>query len=284
MNANYFHYDEKIGFNKERGSLLSGFKERRNTEKKVFAYRKDTFIQHTKGLLGAFEQDFLHLLDFPFKAFNQIFNANIDFKKLVRLVLILHDYGKLDNAWQDWMQEYQSELSHISNSPFTFEKGIPLGHTGFNTREEKTLKTEELEAKMKGIEKGIKLKRGGRPPHSGVGAKVIADVLDNWFEDDDMYFNFAAPASIAIARHHGVTNFSYPEYSISKHNYQFIKRIMNDYGMVDIELERSEVQKGDLYIDELNMHERYLLYLFLVRILRLCDQKATDDFEKYLQS
>ncbi len=282
LNGAYFHYDKVIGFNKIRGKELSGFKERKNREKEIFAYRKDTFIQHTKGLLGAFEKEFSSLMTFPFKAFKKLFDTEIDFKELVQLLLILHDYGKLDNDWQDWMQEYQTELSKMPNSFFTFEKGIPLGHTGFNTREEKEIFDENLERATKAIENKIFEKRGKRPPHSGVGAKVLADILDEQYDDEELYYDVIVPASIAIARHHGVTNFTFPSFKVSDHNYQFIKKLLIEFNMNNFELEQIVTKEGELDIMDVEQHERFLLYLFLVRILRLCDQKATDDFEKYL--
>ncbi|MEZ4884647.1 MAG: CRISPR-associated helicase Cas3' [Chitinophagales bacterium] len=283
LNAKYFHYDKLIGFNKERGSEYSNFKERKNKEKELFgAYRKDTFIQHTKGLLGAFEKEFLPSMAFPFKHFNQTFGTDVDFKELVQLVLILHDYGKLDNSWQDWMQEYQEELSKMPNSPYTFEKGIPLGHTGFNTREEKDLFDDNLEKVTKAIENKIFKKRGKRPPHAGVGAKVITDILLEEYGDCHVYDDIAIPASIAIARHHGVTNFTYPSFTVSNHNFQYIRKLLAEFSMSYMELEQYERKKGELEVMDFDQYEQFLLYLFLVRILRLCDQKATDDFEKYL--
>lgn len=283
LNGKYFHYDNRVGFNKVKGNELSERKEYSGKDKEIYSYRKDTFIQHTKALLGAFDKEFLHLMDFPFDAFNKIFNSDVNFKEIIQMILILHDYGKLDSGWQDWMQEYQKALSEIPNSIFTYEKGIPLGHTGYNNAEEKEIFDKALEKITKDIENKIYKKRGKRPPHSGVGAKAIADILDERYcEDDDLFYNIAIPASIAIARHHGVTNSTYPKFKISDHNYEFIKTIMEDFSFNDLKLQQFENDQGDLETVDIDQHERFLLYLFFVRILRLCDQKATDDFEKYL--
>lgn len=282
LNGKYFHYDRAIGFNKIRGTALSERKEWRKKEEVIFAYQKDTFIQHTKGLLGAFEKEFLPFMNFPFKYFNQIFDTAINFKKLVQLMLILHDYGKLNTAWQEWMQEYQKELSKMSNSPYTFESDIPLGHTGFNTRQEKEVFGSSLQEKTKAIEDKIFKKRGKRPAHSGVGAKILVDILDEKYDDEDLFYDLFVPASIAIARHHGVENFTYRTFNISNHNYQFIQQLLDEFDMNDFELQQIETKDGELDIMSFDQHEQFLLYLFLVRILRLCDQKATENFEKYL--
>lgn len=281
LNPKYFHYDKSIGFNRERGNEYSKFKERKEKEKIVHAYRKDTFIQHTKGLLGAFEKEFLSSMSFVFKAFNRMLGAEIDFKKFVQLVLILHDYGKLDEKWQAWMQEYQKELSLLPNSIYTYEEGVPLGHTGFNSKEEKEEWGEVLEAITKETENKIFQKRGKRPSHSGVGAYVLPNTLETWLGEklcDRLY----KPASLAIARHHGVDNISYPAYNISNHDYKAIQQILDEYQFTDTVLEQKVRRKGELEPIELDNFDQYLLYLFLVRILRLCDQKATNDFEKYL--
>ena len=283
LNANYFNYDKYIGFNKVRGNQYSNFKKRKEKEEIIYAYRKDTFIQHTKGLLGAFQSNFLPSLNFIFKAFNQHFKANTDFKKLIQLILILHDYGKLDVRWQNWMQEYQKELSLIPNSVYTYEENVPLGHTGFNKKEEKVLYNDTLERLTKAAEDKIFKKRGKRPPHSGVGAKVIIDVLEEWAEENEYLSDLAIPASIAIARHHGVSNIKYPDFNISNHNYNAIQQLLEEYGFNEIELDKKNRRAGELEVMEFSEFDRYILYLFFVRILRLCDQKATEDFEKYIK-
>jgi len=281
LNSKYFFYDKRIGFNKIKGQNFSSFKERKDKGKEVYAYRKDTFVQHTKGLLGAFNIDFLPKLDFPFQAFNKRLESKVDFKRLIQLILILHDYGKLDKDWQGWMQAYQKELSLIPDSIYTFEKGIPLGHTGFNTRGEKALYDDNLEKKTKEAEGKIYKKRGKRRPHSGVGAKVISDVLKKWLEDPELIENISKPASIAIARHHGVSNISYPSFKIPEENYKVMDELLGEYKIKTV-LKKESKRAGELEEMEITEKDKYLLYLFLVRILRLCDQKATEDFEKYI--
>ncbi|MFT4756704.1 MAG: CRISPR-associated endonuclease/helicase Cas3 [Vicingaceae bacterium] len=284
LNNKYFCYDEKIGFNRERGNMRSNFKEQKNKEKEVFgAYRKDTFMQHTNALLGVFSKDFLPKLDYSFSQFNRFLNTNVDFKQLIQLILILHDYGKLNHTWQLWMQTYQHELSKMTDSPYTFDKGIPLGHTGFDSIEEKELFTIELETQTKKIEKAIKKKLGTRPPHAGVGAKVIEDLLYEYFENNKESFDVVIPASMAIARHHGVTNSNFPTFDISDYHYDYINELLKEFKMPNIKLQQREKNEGGLEVLELGQQEHFLLYLFFVRILRLCDQKATEDFEKYLQ-
>ncbi len=285
LNNSLFSYDSYVGFNKRNlGKGKSGFKESKDKEQFIHAYRKDTFIQHTEALLGAFEKNFdrNNQLDFVFNALNVKLKSKIDFKKLIQLILILHDYGKLNDRWQHWMQSYQRALSKLKNSPFTYQENLPLGHTGFDTKEQKEQLGEQYEEVVKNVEKSIKEQlKGGRPRHSGVGAYVIFDVLEEWLGSDKLWDKLFVPAAYAIARHHGVSNNSSPDFSISNHNYQAIKHLLEKYGFANYGL--SQREKAEELNDFTSYgHSSFLLYLFFVRILRLCDQKATDDFEKYL--
>lgn len=285
LNYKLFSYHHLIGFNKQnKGKEKSDFKDRKDKEQFIHAYRKDTFIQHTEGLLGAFEQGFIrnNQLNFVLNAFNKKLKSKVDFKKLIQLILILHDYGKLDDRWQRWMQTYQKALSELENSPFTYQDKLALGHTGFDTKEEKERLGQQYEEVVKSVEKSIKEKlKGGRPRHSGVGAWVIFDVLEEWLGSDKLWDKLFVPAAYAIARHHGMSNDSSPDFSISNHNYQAIKHLLNKYGFGDYKLSQKE-DKNELDDFTSYRHSNFLMYLFFVRILRLCDQKATDDFEKYL--
>ena len=280
LNKKHFYYQEKIGLNKMVGDQKSPRKEWKKKEKELFAYQKDTFIQHTKGLLGAFEQHFSHHVSFSQKAFSLVLGTEIALHQLIQLTLILHDYGKLDNAWQNWMQAYQKELSLIPNSMYTYEQGVPLGHTGFNSREEKVFFDATLERLTKEKEQLIFKQRGKRPAHAGVGAKVIVDVLNDWYNDNE---DIALPASMAVARHHSPFSDSYSSFEVSSLNYQAMQQLLEAYNIGDVELDRKGKRTGKLDLVESSQFEAFLLYLYLVRILRLCDQKATDDFERYLK-
>lgn len=282
LNNSLFHYHPSIGFNKNgKGKDKSDFKDRKKKETFIHVYRKDTFIQHTEGLLGAFQIDFLkgHRLDFVFNAFNKQLQAKIDFKKLMQLILILHDYGKLNNKWQAWMQDYQKALAERHNPPFTFQENTPLGHTGFDTKEDKEKLGEQYENIVKEIEQSIKNKRKKRPPHSGVGALVLFDILEAWL-GEELWEKLFIPAAYAIARHHGVSNNTSPKFQISDLNFQAMKQLLEKYGFGSYTISQKEDAEE---LEDLDYEDQtaFLKYLFFVRILRLCDQKATDDFEKY---
>lgn len=86
---------------------------------------------------------------------------------------------------------------------------------------------------------------------------------------------------MAIARHHAPLTKSYPEFTISEMNYSAAQSLLKKYGF-EMELNRSERHKGDIDGFQFQGNEEQILYLFFVRILRLCDQKATENLKAYL--
>jgi CRISPR-associated endonuclease/helicase Cas3 len=281
LNAKHFHYDENIGLNLLHGNELSPL--RIFKEKEVFdtIYKKDTFLQHNYALLGVFDQIFLKTdengdtsksqLNYAFeqlgKYMNQLEMKKTDWVRLIRLMIIFHDYGKLNNPWQLWMQTLQkakAEKSKIEqpNSPCTYIKDEALGHTDFDKEKDEHL------------ERAIYKKYGKRPPHSGIGAWAIRPILEDWLADDFI----TNATSLAIARHHGISNISCPEFEISDVNFRVMYELAE---VVDFDFEEvTREEFGDDLVFE-DTDEEFILYFFLVRILRICDQMATADFEKF---
>jgi len=85
------------------------------------------------GLIGAFEKEFLgdtrNKLDFIFKQLADYIEMSEleknDFIELIKWMIILHDYGKLNEKWQVPMQKYQA----LKDPNWKFEV---LGHTDFD--------------------------------------------------------------------------------------------------------------------------------------------------------
>jgi CRISPR-associated endonuclease/helicase Cas3 len=85
---------------------------------------------------------------------------------------------------------------------------------------------------------------------------------------------------MAIARHHSPLSDSYSEFSISDKSYQAIQKLFDEF-RYDIKLPQKEEFEGKMNLNGLETDEQTILYLFLVRILRLCDQKATENLSNY---
>jgi CRISPR-associated endonuclease/helicase Cas3 len=273
VNAKYFGYEKSFGFNwqyQDTFNNISTKREYKDKEDEFKPLKKDTFYQHNKALIGVFEQEFLgekqDKLDFIFKELALFIGREdlqkSDFIRLVKLMIVLHDYGKLNDKWQKPMQEYQALKEGINLRDF---KEV-LGHTDYDSNDENDKKL------------GQKAKLHTRPPHAGVGAYIAQEILED--EYDNEYIT--SGISMAIARHHSPLSSSSPDFKISDSNYQAMQKILDEFDL-DFDLEQEEdegVLEGFEYDD---WEKEQIVYLYFARILRLCDQKATENFEKYFK-
>ena len=101
--------------------------------------------------------------------------------------------------------------------------------------------------------------------HALANSYPFADDNAFWLDDDELLENLTMPASIAIARHHGVTNTTHPSFTISETNYKAIDQLLNEFKFNDVLLSKSCKNKDELEVDiEFSEVDRYLLYLFFV--------------------
>lgn len=269
LNAKYFGYSPDLGFNCQYPSTFnftSPITEPRDKPDENTVYRKDTFYQHNKALIGVFEDEFMgkekDRLDFVFKELANFIGSSIgkeEFVKLITLMLLLHDYGKLNIEWQLPMQRYQALKDSVDLT--TFED--VLAHTDYDLNN--------------GLDEQFarKAKLHSRPPHAAVGAVVAQEQLPNICANEYIIKGI----STAIARHHSPSMTRFPSFNVSAKNYLEMQKLFIEFGF-DISLN----QKGsDGRLNDLESTKEQIIYFFFARILRLCDQKATKDFRKFFK-
>lgn len=267
VNSKYFGYSKDFGFNlqyEDSNGNISPRNERKEQKDELKPLQKDTFFQHNMALLGVFENNFLGKLNFTFRELAKYIKDdnfdNNDFVHLIKLMIILHDYGKLNNKWQNPMRKYQALKEGISLKEF-YEI---LAHTDydFNNENDKEL--------------GQKAGLNKRVSHAGIGAYVAQEIIKDKFKNDFI----KSGISLAIARHHSPLTSTFGEFEISDSNYKAIKELLDRFNF-DFDLEQKE---SEGYLDEFQFDDwekEQIVYLFFVRILRLCDQKATENYKKY---
>lgn len=259
VDKSIFKYTSGAGLELGKGTSCSPLKPYEKKEKETVEYRKDTFWQHNKAIIGCYEKEFKPKLSFTFQQLDKYWGKNIDWDKLIKAMICLHDYGKLNSSWQKPMRELQILKGN-------YEPGEVLAHSDFN------------ELTDKEIEKQSRAKN--KPPHAGAGAYVfIGNAVD--IIDSENYEYLANSISMAILKHHGVESESYFDFEIADKDYNEIVRLLDDIGIKTKLTQKARGGKLTDYIPE--NKEEWVIYLFLVRILRLCDQKATMDFAKYLK-
>lgn len=267
INAEYFGYSESVGFNwnfENTFGNVSPKREFKEIEKPFKALTKDTFYQHNMGLINCFRQDFLPKINFTSSQLGKMIGkpdwTKIEFEQLIILMIILHDFGKLNNQWQKPMREYQSKKENIALNDFT----DVLAHTDYDSNNPNDI----------ALEKECNLKsRGG---HAGVGAFIAETVIQELFESADITY----ATSMAIARHHGPLLGNYLKFKIPDKYYLSMQELINKFEF-QISISKSEKFEGNL--NGLETDEQRVLYLFLVRILRICDQNATENLSNYFK-
>jgi CRISPR-associated endonuclease/helicase Cas3 len=259
VDKSIFNYTSGAGLELGVGKTCSPLKPYEKKEKEITEYRKDTFWQHNKAIIGCYEKVFKPKLEFTFKQLDKYWGESIDWDKLIKAMICLHDYGKLNSAWQKPMRELQILKGN-------YKPGEVLAHSDFNELTDK-----EIE------------KRSGannKPPHAGAGAFAFIGSVENIIDSAD-YEDLANPVSTAILKHHGVDTETYPDFNITEEDYREIDCLLENIG---IKTKLNRKARGGRLTDFLPANrEEWVTYLFLVRILRLCDQKATMNFEKYLK-
>lgn len=260
VDKSIFKYTSGAGLELGNGSYCSPLKPRKEKEQSNIEYKKDTFYQHNKAIINCYEREFKPNLKFVFKQLDEYWGEAIDWDKLIKSMICLHDYGKLNKEWQTKMKRLQ-ELKSNGN----FNPDEVLAHSDFNEVTDKEIEKQS----------GVKSK----PPHAGVGAFALVEAAEEIIDSDD-FEDLCNPISTAILKHHGVETLSYPDFTINEKDYKQLEVLFNEIG---IKANIARKALGGKITDYFPTNrEEWVVYFFLVRILRICDQKATINFEKYL--
>lgn len=257
VNNKYFDYNGSGLFvSNNRDGKTSPIKNKQEKEVTSIIYHKDTFYQHNKALLNCYELEFKPKMNFVFKQLDEFLGNKIDWNKLIQITICFHDYGKLNAAWQKPMLEFQRRKM---NNNLYFEI---LAHTDFDKLTDSEL-AKECNIKSK-------------PAHAGIGAMQVYDMLF-----DDYGENIARIVACAIMKHHSIGTDSFETFAIPDKNLNDLILLANE---IDIKYAYNKKERGDTLIGLIPNKENkkeWLLYMLIVRILRLCDQRATESIEKY---
>lgn len=259
VDKSIFKYTSGAGLELGAGTTCSPLKPYEKKVKEAIEYRKDTFWQHNKAIINCYEQEFKPKLQFAFQQLDKYWGEIIDWDKLIKAMICLHDYGKLNAAWQKPMRELQILKGN-------YEPDEVLAHSDFNELTDKEIEKQS----------GAK----NKPPHAGAGAFAFIESAEAIIDSDD-YEDLANSVSTAILKHHGVETETYADFEIVQIHYKEIERLL---GEIDIKATFPQKARGGNLKDYAPRNcQEWIVYFLFVRILRLCDQKATMNFEKYLK-
>ena len=259
VDKSIFKYTPGAGLELGTGTTCSPLKPYEKKVKEAIEYRKDTFWQHNKAIINCYELEFKPKLQFAFQQLDKYWGESIDWDKLIKAMICLHDYGKLNVDWQKPMRELQILKGN-------YEPDEVLAHSDFNELTDKEIEKQS----------GAK----NKPPHAGAGAFAFIESAEAIIDSDD-YEDLTNSVSTAILKHHGVETETYADFEIVQIHYKEIERLL---GEINIKATFPQKARGGNLKDYAPRNcQEWIVYFLFVRILRLCDQKATMNFEKYLK-
>lgn len=235
----------------------------KNDEKivKRYTFKMDTLEEHIRACLVAYQRICRPKNKYAIKAFANLFDlSEEDIEKIIHFVIVTHDMGKLEKAWQDKALNRQLEYDPM------FSRDTALAHTD-NPNEKKV----------------------HFPDHSILGAVLAYRLL----QMEDKYGKVKRSVLTAIAHHHSpivigkkCTEEDYKPKSLKKAGVMLpllseIKWEVSTEQYVSTLEEAVKFYEGEkewknkwCYWGTGSRSREYWLYLFLVRQLRISDQNS----------
>jgi CRISPR-associated endonuclease/helicase Cas3 len=251
-------YDAAQGFRlgvPGEGQYRSPISQRRAGSHEYYAYTVESYSRHVRALLQVYERRFRQRLAWLIGRLEAQQGEHCLLERAVRLVLALHDVGKLQVEWQQWAANYQERVAG-TKPPFL------MAHTQSETEEHRR------------IARAI---RPSRPKHAGEGACASARIL--WEALDgrnhrDLYL----AAVTAIACHHSPWLREAGSFRLHPDARQVLVDAMMAVGATEAEewvqwliTEQEAPDLGKRLLPPPPPWQGWLFYFILARILRLCD-------------
>lgn len=126
VNANYISYSEEIGLNfLNEGNEISKPISKTKSEKKI-KITKDTYEEHVEYMTKAYNKYFNEQINYSLNTLlTKKLNIAVSFTDLIGILIVMHDFGKLNKGWQDKAVKYQIAKDN-------YIEGEILAHTDFD--------------------------------------------------------------------------------------------------------------------------------------------------------
>lgn len=273
LNPRLARYNPKTGFQlgvEGQSGWQSPQRDQRSKKRRFSPYQRETYQEHIKRMLQVYERTFfdkeevcnrLALLEEIAYAAHHLEQrygwpqGTLD--RLAKAIITLHDVGKLDKRWQEWAHTWQEEVSQLREEDLSIPDNYMAAHTDYNGQAE--------------VEQALNRElRSMKPNHAVESAQAVENLL---WEHTGIESLVRASLS-AIARHHSAgTSGSYGDFKGHPAAPVTLAEIADDFDPTHVQwhfsagsLARKLIRSGH--------PEELLIYLLLVRILRLADQRS----------
>ena len=263
INSAFCAYDEVLGFRIQAPDEQTGWVSKQGksfpgNRYGGFSYQLESYSEHIERMVRVYDSQFKDDYSYVQRKLTELWNLPIDgLDQAIRLAIACHDLGKLDRRWQRWVRLYQEKV------------GAPIGdrsymgvHTDYDPgnqiHQEARKGTDRQEA---------------RPNHAGESAAAVAQFVANHIGRKQKSLGRAVLT--AIARHHSTGTERYGEYELRRETGTALAKALEAAQLsVPEQLTLKGSARGgrlDSYLITPGHFKSLLLYLYVVRMLRLCD-------------
>ena len=256
-------YDPDLGFLADRST---GYRARLAPAQVVgarpeYGYQLESYGEHVRRVLHAMVSVAWPELACAAGRLEQVFGwPSRVIEQAAHLVAVLHDLGKLNQAWQRWVVDYQAGIGCPVGRGFYAHTYYDPANAAHRERQRATLR---------------------KPSHAVEGATAAAPLLAAVFQGCEPVFN---AAFTAIARHHGAFVRQGHRYALASGAREAVADTLTMMpgdlaaGADPASIWTNEDPREDLVADLLVNPARdaeFLAYVLLARALRRADQAGT---------
>lgn len=265
VNPRLADYHPDIGFRLVPGAAFQSPLSVRTRMERVAeqeGYRRESYHEHIQKMLRLFDAQLWKDLQYPAARLEQQMGLPSGLlREAIRLAIALHDVGKLDQRWQGWAHEWQQRIQ----APVGEDE--MLAHTDYDPDSPVHLSAETAAA--------------SRPRHAAEGAVAASRILHQLLgapAPDEPRFKLFKAAFSAIVRHHSPQANKYRTFALHPNAIATLAQLLSPWdasGKISQDLIMSKhSQPLTSLLVQADARDELLAYFFIVRALRLADQRA----------
>ncbi|MEZ4861190.1 MAG: CRISPR-associated helicase Cas3' [Caldilineaceae bacterium] len=265
INSAFCAYDADLGFRivpPEAGGWASAageFKQRNSQD--GFSYALESYTDHIGNMLKVYRRDFATDYAYIEQRLAQAWDLPpTGLTKAIQSAIALHDLAKMDKRWQRWVRLYQQGIGE----PITDDSYMAV-HTHWSPIDA-THRTAKQQAD----------RQCKRPPHAGESAVAGAMIVAELCGHDDL----TRAVLTAITRHHSAQAHEFRDYELhpAAAKAAVAALALTDLGPIQNALiAKAPPIRLEDYLVEPQKFQALLLYLWIARMLRLCDGLSQED-------
>lgn len=267
INSAFCAYDAQMGFRIVPADESNGWHSTpgpwpQGNSYRAFAYELETYGEHIGQMLKVYRRDFgddYAYVERRLAESGLLPNGGLD--RAIRLAIAGHDVAKMDERWQKWVRLYQQGIGEPIADP-----GYMAVHTHFAPT------VPAHRAARSAADRQVR-----RPPHAGESAVAVARIMAELLGNEEL----ARAVLTAIARHHSTGTQSFKPFSLDP---AAVATLRETLAAADLPRAMQPVtetdRKGgslDRILIQPQKFQQLLLYLWIVRILRLCDGLSQEE-------